>query len=911
MQLFQSIKQYIEKRDTIFVFPSETAARFWLKRSFSFTHRRTLSHERFISWDHFKRTTFKYSLPAFQPVNEAARTLFLHHLLAKNREKSFFRSIIPGEYAEYSPLQITALREILPYLNRVSDIPRLDQGIEADKKKDLLLLLDKYLEFLEACRLFEPGYNQPCLEVNSFNYLLFYPEILADFHYLNRKGWLSSHPGIKIISLTDEAPGPELKLTSFENSEEELAWLLLKIGALLDNQVDPAEIAISLPSLEQVESRLLLLSRLHEVPLQIHMSKTVLRYPQARLFSAMKSCIDSGFSIESLKTLLLNRALPWKKEQLNRKLIRFAVYYRIFRNYSTPGVKIDLWQKNIKKALASPEPQGGFKSEEIGEITDYFKRLKSSLTAIAESRDFTGLKEKLLSFSDSFLSTADFSEDELKVFQFSLKALNELISAAARFSDSRQLSSPFAIWVAYLEEKPYAPGDLPPGIAVYPYRLAAAIRPKYHFVINACQSGTEHIIRPYPFLNIHEEYSLADILSTGEYDLSAPFIRLYSLSGEEVFFSYARKSYSGISLPPAHFVTSGSISNFSESGEERLSDPYSIERALWAEEQVTGLKRLYRGQLQGFSRAIETSLKAKSLNLWHTPLDQEHRRRISRRLRNREGYLVISPSSLEQYDNCAFNFLLDRCLAIDEESYLAESWEARETGNILHEIYYRFYQWVIEQGGLLENDSFAHYQVQLKDITSGVLERYGRNQPLPVFPLWREKRRNIEDLALALLEFDMKVFPGQRIIDVEKLLTVTLQPEERKVKLTGRIDRIAVNSKGMGVVDYKKSRTPKSGDIFAARPTSFQIPFYILLLAKSGSKTDWAAYYSMEEKKYIMLLDNEPELQEFAGRNLAETIEGMIKNIENGDFSMATAAKNINCRFCPYQGICRHNFILG
>ena len=911
MQLLQSIKQYIEKRDTIFVFPSETASRFWLKRSFSFTHRRTLSHERFISWDHFKRTTFKYSLPAFQPVNEAARTLFLHHLLEENRERSFFRSIIPREYAEYSPLQITALRKILPYLNRISDIPRLEQGIEAGKKKDLLLLLDKYLEFLKVGGLFEPGYRKPELEVNNFNYLLFYPEILADFHYLNRKGWLGKHPKIKIISLTHEAPGPELKLTSFENSEEELTWVLLKVGALLDNQVDPAAIAISAPDLEQLESRLLLLSRLHEVPLQIHQSEPILRYPQARLFGNMKSCIDSGFSIESLKALLLNRAAPWKKKQLNRKLIRFAVYYRVFRNYSTPGVKIDLWRENINKALASSaEPQGGFERVEIGEIAGYFKRLQSSLQAIAESRDFIDLKEKLLRFSDSFLSTADFSEDELKVFQFSLKALNELIAASAH-CNSYRFSSPFAIWIAYLEEKPYAPGDLPPGIAVYPYRLAAAIRPRYHFILNACQSATEHIIRPYPFLNIHEEYNLADILSTGEYDLSAPFIRLYSLSGEEVFFSYARKSYSGNSLPPAYFVTSGAVSNFNEKDENRYSDPYSVERALWTKEQVTRPERLYRGQLQGFSRAIKTSLKAKSLNLWHTPLDQEYRRVISRRLRYREGYLVISPSSLEQYDNCAFNFLLARGLSIDEESYLPESWEARETGNILHEIYRRFYQWIIDQGGYLERERFTLYQVQLKDTTDGVLKSYGRNHPLPIFPLWREKCRNIEGLAPALLEVDIKIFPGQRIIDVEKLLTVTLQPEGRKVKLTGRIDRIAENSKGMGVVDYKKSKTPKSRDIFGARPTSFQIPFYILLLAASGRNADWAAYYSMEEKKYIMALDNEPELQEYAGRNLAETIEGMIKNIERGDFSMATTAKKINCRFCPYEGICRHNFILG
>ncbi|MQY76309.1 MAG: Dna2/Cas4 domain-containing protein, partial [Spirochaeta sp.] len=255
--------------------------------------------------------------------------------------------------------------------------------------------------------------------------------------------------------------------------------------------------------------------------------------------------------------------------------------------------------------------------------------------------------------------------------------------------------------------------------------------------------------------------------------------------------------------------------------------------------------------------------------------------------------------------------LLARGLAIDEESYLPESWEARETGNILHEIYRRFYQWLIERGGSLKTDPFTLYQGQLKDITRRVLKSYSRNQPLPVFPLWREKCRNIEGLALALLEVDMKIFPEQRIIDVEKLLTVSLKPGSRKVKLIGRIDRTAVNSKGMGVVDYKKSRTPKQRDIFGARPTSFQIPFYILLLATSGRKTDWAAYYSMEEKKYIMVLDNEPELQEYAGRNLVETIEGMIRNIERGDFSMATAAKQINCRFCPYQGICRHNFILG
>ena len=74
---------------SVFVFPSEITARFWLKKSFQYSSSRAVSAKRFQSWDQFKKSVFRY--PAdLKPVNQALRILFIDRLLEENRQTRSF-----------------------------------------------------------------------------------------------------------------------------------------------------------------------------------------------------------------------------------------------------------------------------------------------------------------------------------------------------------------------------------------------------------------------------------------------------------------------------------------------------------------------------------------------------------------------------------------------------------------------------------------------------------------------------------------------------------------------------------------------------------------------------------------------------------------------------------------------------
>ena len=128
------------------------------------------------------------------------------------------------------------------------------------------------------------------------------------------------------------------------------------------------------------------------------------------------------------------------------------------------------------------------------------------------------------------------------------------------------------------------------------------------------------------------------------------------------------------------------------------------------------------------------------------------------------------------------------------------------------------------------------------------LAAFERDNPLPVAPIWEEKRRQVRELASAFLEQELREMPGQEVLATERTLDLELPGEG--LRLTGTVDRLSRLDGRLGVTDYKKKGVPGRSDIFGEEPVSFQLPFYLLLLARSGGKPEWAAYYSIEDRQY-------------------------------------------------------------
>ena len=126
-----------------------------------------------------------------------------------------------------------------------------------------------------------------------------------------------------------------------------------------------------------------------------------------------------------------------------------------------------------------------------------------------------------------------------------------------------------------------------------------------HLVINASQAATAHTVRRYPFLKLHEEQGLSEV----QRELSASHLRLYSHSGENVLFSYARRDFAK--------VESAAAGNSGSGHRDRDDEPPAAPRPLRA--GTPGLDRrdpfpLQTIQKSGYESAAVGALRVKGLD---------------------------------------------------------------------------------------------------------------------------------------------------------------------------------------------------------------------------------------------------------------------------------------------------------
>jgi hypothetical protein len=320
------------------------------------------------------------------------------------------------------------------------------------------------------------------------------------------------------------------------------------------------------------------------------------------------------------------------------------------------------------------------------------------------------------------------------------------------------------------------------------------------------------------------------------------------------------------------------------------------------------------------------------------------------------GERCWSPSQLEQYALCPYQFFLSRVLGLEpiEDPVLAVDYPGR--GRKLHWLLAALHRGLNERWrrrvspGELAEPRFAD---QLSELAGAMLARLKSDRPLADGLLEIDVRRLLAALAdyrrqhvsydaawknwerpLRPAHFEVAFGPGHdHAGEIDAALAAddplsTSEPFElvcggQAIRFAGRIDRIDVGSVAgravFAVIDYKSGRSEGAKAKAVLEGLALQLPLYALaaekLLASAGAIPQHIGYWHVAGpgcKETITLhAPAEGRLRPSAEwrrllRELPARIWSLVRGIRQGQFPMHSADERCTSR-CPYNTVCRVN----
>jgi len=881
------INREINKRESFFVFPSELVASFWMRKVISQGTKAVLS-DRFLSWDRFKEKTFALNMSS-TPVNKHIRTLFASSLLEENKRKGdLFKGIIRPEYSKGSDSFLSWITSILTEVksfrenNLLKDIP-LSDAI----REDLDFLYTRYMKFLDDKDMFEPSWIQAKIEDIEDNYFLFFPNVIDDFKEFSND--LEKSDKVHLIN-PDIISLSEIK--SYNSSTRELKDLLNKIGLLIDKGVRVQDIAITLPDMKGWRVSLEAEADLRSIPLDFRQGKSLSEYPGGKLFHIILDSEKSGFSLSSMKQMLLNNLIPWKDKEITRKLFDFGMRYHCFRNYRLQGREIDVWENALVRSKES-------------ELLLFYQKLKSGIGSISAGGNFTEIKKSVQMFISIFLDTTQWKPGILREFQFCLNTLNDLEDASAKAGDLEYGSS-CDIWLSAINDRIYVKRSETTGINVFPYRVAAGASFLWHFIPGLSQNAATVVKSKYLFLKDNHR----KLISGLESDFTDPFLELYNISGKNVVFSFSPDSYSGPALPPSRFVLEKSVVSQNDNS-DTIEDKYILELGYWSGKNPLPSK-IFPVMRKGAKFSEASIFRKKTIDYTKDVLsNQRIHKAVTEGLINERGNLHISPSSLDQFTNCPYLFLFQRGFGVKESDYKEVFIDHPVFGQLIHECFDSFFKYVDGSSSKFSLSLLDEYKVEMNEIIDSVFNRYKALGKDFITPVWNYCREFTKNKLISFIGVEAVQFPEFRLAAAEKKYTHVLA--DKKIELSGRIDRVSFKGDKTAIIDYKKKNHLKKADLKpdGDGPSTFQIPFYTYLVEKSGLKVSSASYYDVTNCKYDHVYN--PELKkswcseedmELLIYQLEKSVNLMDERIKKGDYTIPFDG----CESCSFRRICRTKY---
>jgi len=282
---------------------------------------------------------------------------------------------------------------------------------------------------------------------------------------------------------------------------------------------------------------------------------------------------------------------------------------------------------------------------------------------------------------------------------------------------------------------------------------------------------------------------------------------------------------------------------------------------------------------------------------------------------------TVSPTRLESYASCPYQYLLSGILGIEPllEPEKETTLSHLDKGKLIHTILWRFYTSLKKERGLL-----FHLRPEdlprLFDIAQKEFREFEQTGVTGYPMLWEVVKKEILDELTHFFEKELEeaeflpayfeVRYGMKPFDILESEISTEDPipidlEGKTLYLKGRIDRIDLTKDGKRarVIDYKTGKvSAKENDLQGGR--TLQLPLYLYVANKllgrlhPGIEVQTAEYYFIKYQKRVPFKASEL----MAKREELQSILKIIsQGIEEGVFM---AVPGDLCRICNFKIIC-------
>jgi len=955
----------IDNPNSRFIFPTDIAASRWADHLLRLRGG-AVAMRKFIAWDVFKQNSIKSRVQNKISIPSALRKIFVGRLLKENAEKSkqgmepLFSSLINIQWANKASGFVSWLTKILPQLGtwfaKTTGLSiktifggDTEQETEAQLKifnfendeRDMYILAKHYAQFLEKHGLFEPAWETPPFDEEGTDCFIFFPHSLSD--YGEYRELLASSGHVKTI----DADGTEtLPCDSFfyTNSRREITEAALYIRALHEKQgINWDSIAVCIADTQYYEPYVIREFTNRNIPFVRRISKPLADYPAGSLFRCVLECVSQDFSFASFISLILNKNLPWKDTEHINNLITFGKNNNCFYSWiEKDGIEehsVNVWEDAFIKPLGGIDP----------ETRKFFERIKQRLQTMRHAASFSELRRQYFIFREQYMDMEKCSEEVDLVLSRCIAELMTLVQLEKDFPDVPAID-PFSFFTEHLSETYYLARPKTSGVAILPYKAAAAAPFDCHIILGSDQENLSSVYTHLDFLPKRKR----EQLGIPDEDASEVFINLHKYNSviNSAFFC-SEQTFSGFTIP--HSKTGSP----SEPKDRYSTDPsfcgkfsldhYSIENSFCSSLSVSGTEpvKLHKNQMNGFTewknrRKHETSKNSK----WNT---QKKIQELINLKYTKDGKANVSASSMQPYFQCSLKWLFERVFSLEnvriETGLMAEN----ISGLVYHAVLNHFLTELKNKEEKLLEPVSAEHGLALPETYIKLLER-SIDTVFDSFPsLNQGKETHMSALTSRLLRAGKKdfqfhlenclsqfisYFAGCSVVGSE----TAYQVERKTFTLKGIVDCILKDNSEANdgkyiIVDFKLKKMPERGDCTGEENglSNFQLPMYITLAEENNKFSVYTAlFYNILESHAEVLvgtirdtnsgkvIPKKEEDRIIHGSELYNSIfdefnkktEQFSQEISTGNLTVFET-KSGNCFNCAYHRICRTVYIIG
>ncbi len=943
--------EYLKDENVLFVFSTDVVMNSWV--DWCVCHEEesgvtAVALERFVSWDKFKGQYASANQKDKNVIPSLLRKIFVSNLIRRNAEEKFFQKIINPDFADSADSFTDWISKILPSLKLWHDlkekIPPSGYYDDDEEDADFETLYQEYNSFLEANNFFEPAWAVPDFSETKKKVLIIYPETLEDFaDYIDV---FDKCPAITLVTMPEDE-GPHPACIKYQDSRKELRMTILAIRKLVaDNKAAWTDITLNVPDLETYRPYLERELKTYCVPFVIRAGFPLTTNCAGVIFKEILDCYSSDFSYASVRALLLDNYIPWKKEfdQVKEQLIREGQRMHCICGYETlEGKKIDIWKEALSKI-----------NRDERELT-FYDSLKKDINAICKSNTFAAIHIAWMAFKSRYLESSKFSETADKIISRCISELNTLISIEKNYCQPMGLSvdSPYEFFLNELSSKTYTPQNSATGISVFPYKLAAAAAFKYQFVIDGSQNNLELPFKRLSFLNAGKRSYLQLTDEDKKFNASKTFIRLYAKSGQGQLplFSCAEDTFAGFAIAHTYLDTHEAKDYAAILDGLEKEDFIQSEKRWFLQEVVsTGSTTTYtKGQQDQFLRwynfnknRYEEAAPYKTPPSLQKKIEYhliENRNRHITPANADDKKITLSQSDMKKFFPCPRQWIFSTVLKLEPDSLSTSLIGTYDMGNLHHKILELYGSYLMQnnlplprfdiQNGIIENQS--ELIPLINDLALQAIrdpEQGFGDSPLTIQMLESQTAAITQTIIDFLKDFCNK-FGGYKVKGVEKWYRGN--KADRDWNYTGKIDCLlsagnsASEDLGWTIVDYKNTSgaMPKQYQANVqedGRLADFQIPMYITLVRENEKVQDisLAGFFAIKpsgSQKNTIVVDATKDAKKIEGYQstleaFEEYAERFAECVKNSEYPLKDVDSFEDCSGCSYKSICRTNYTI-